>query len=175
MDDDCSQSSVEGCKEQLEAYLLENSVNGPEGVVLHRYLKAVVIDALKHTKDKKELSKTVVGTFSRLLCLGKDPETELPNLQKSLGVGGPCGKILQYGEPTFSCLECALDRTCVMCMDCYNASPHAKEKHNLLVNTSQGCGMCDCGDVEAWKYVSKLSNQLFEDFKIPEIPVSEQV
>lgn len=158
MDNDVSQSHIKQCREQLFKAYNDGSdvINDQNAEKLHWYIKSVLVDALKHEKDKKELSTSVIYTLSCLLCLGKDPETELINLKKNLAVGGPCGKILQYGEPTFSCLECALDKTCVMCMDCYNASPHAKENHNLLVNTSHGCGMCDCGDVEAWKYVSNL-------------------
>ena len=138
----------------FNVYTATDQAVDPEGKVLLQYIKSVLLEALHSGKPQEALSREIVSTLSRLICAGKNPETELPLLKKALGAGGPCGKILQYNEPTFSCLECALDRTCVMCMDCYYASPHHTEKHNLHVNTSHGSGMCDCGDVEAWKYVS---------------------
>ena len=138
----------------FNVYCASDDAVDPDGKVLFQYLKSVLLEALHSGKPHEVLSREILSTLSRLLCDDKDPEVELPRLRQALGAGGPCGKILQYNEPTFSCMECALDRTCVMCMDCYYASPHHAEKHNLHVNTSHGSGMCDCGDEEAWKYVS---------------------
>ena len=78
-------------------------------------------------------------------------------LKEMLGPSGVCGKALGHGEPNFSCLDCATDLTCVMCMECYNASEHCANNHNVAVHTSAGNGMCDCGDKEAWKSVSYIA------------------
>lgn len=144
----------------FSVYTANDQAVDPGGKVLHQYIKSALLNALHTGTPHEALSSEILGTLSRLVCAGKDPQTELPRLKQALGSAGPCGKILQYNEPTFSCLECALDRTCVMCMECYYASPHHSENHNLHVTTSHGSGMCDCGDNEAWKYVS-LSPGIF--------------
>ena len=78
------------------------------------------------------------------------------------------------GEPTYSCRDCGLDPTCVLCVDCFKNSEHGKcrwptTESKLLeiiasgfirykMSTSVGGGYCDCGDTEAWKahpYCSK--------------------
>ena len=70
------------------------------------------------------------------------------------------------GEPTYSCRDCGLDPTCVLCVDCFKNSEHGGhrflESWNQLhlticstsrykMSTSVGGGYCDCGDTEAWK------------------------
>lgn len=138
----------------FQIYTKTDEILDPDKKVLHQYFKSAILHALHDEAAKEALSDNVISTLSSLICGGGNPVTDLPRLKKELGAGGPCGKILQCNDPTFCCLDCALDKTCVMCMECYNASPHAAEKHNLHVNTSRGHGMCDCGDEEAWKYVS---------------------
>uniref|UniRef100_UPI00398E757E E3 ubiquitin-protein ligase UBR2 n=1 Tax=Pristiophorus japonicus TaxID=55135 RepID=UPI00398E757E len=44
---------------------------------------------------------------------------------------------------------CAVDPTCVLCMECFLASVH--REHRYRMTTSGGGGFCDCGDTEAWK------------------------
>ena len=60
-----------------------------------------------------------------------------------------CGKIFRNGDFTYSCRDCGLDPTCVMCSDCFNRSGHVN--HSFKMSQSGGGGTCDCGDVEAWK------------------------
>lgn len=60
-----------------------------------------------------------------------------------------CGKSLGQGEATYSCRDCAVDPTCVMCADCFRQSVH--RQHDYVMATSGGGGCCDCGDAEAWK------------------------
>ena len=83
-------------------------------------------------------------------------------------------QVFKMGEPTYSCRDCGLDPTCVLCVDCFKNSEHGKcrwptTKSKLLeiiasgfirykMSTSVGGGYCDCGDTEAWKahpYCSK--------------------
>jgi len=41
------------------------------------------------------------------------------------------------------------DDTCVMCLDCFNASPSHRDHEVFFYRTRAG-GCCDCGDPEAW-------------------------
>uniref|UniRef100_A0A8C4R8F1 E3 ubiquitin-protein ligase n=1 Tax=Eptatretus burgeri TaxID=7764 RepID=A0A8C4R8F1_EPTBU len=83
------------------------------------------------------------------LC-AEDPETVLSYLSQSSQPPQLCGHVFHMGEPTYSCRECAVDPTCVLCMDCFQQSIH--KTHRYRMNTSSGGGFCDCGDVEAWKH-----------------------
>lgn len=60
-----------------------------------------------------------------------------------------CGRVFKSGEPTYSCRECGMDPTCVLCVSCFKQSAHRNHKYKMA--TSGGGGCCDCGDVEAWK------------------------
>nr|3NY1_A Chain A, E3 ubiquitin-protein ligase UBR1 [Homo sapiens]3NY1_B Chain B, E3 ubiquitin-protein ligase UBR1 [Homo sapiens] len=60
-----------------------------------------------------------------------------------------CGRVFKSGETTYSCRDCAIDPTCVLCMDCFQDSVH--KNHRYKMHTSTGGGFCDCGDTEAWK------------------------
>ncbi|CAB4027333.1 E3 ubiquitin- ligase UBR2 isoform X8 [Paramuricea clavata] len=60
-----------------------------------------------------------------------------------------CGRVFKNSEPTYSCRDCAVDDTCVLCMACFGKSIH--KDHNYRLSTSSGGGCCDCGDEEAWR------------------------
>ncbi|XP_052749909.1 E3 ubiquitin-protein ligase UBR1 isoform X2 [Galleria mellonella] len=60
-----------------------------------------------------------------------------------------CGKVFKQGEPAYSCRECGMDNTCVLCVECFKVSPHRHHKYKM--GQSGGGGCCDCGDTEAWK------------------------
>uniref|UniRef100_A0A674J3P7 E3 ubiquitin-protein ligase n=1 Tax=Terrapene triunguis TaxID=2587831 RepID=A0A674J3P7_9SAUR len=78
----------------------------------------------------------------------EDPDVCLEKLRKC-GVSQLCGKVFKSGETTYSCRDCAIDPTCVLCMDCFQNSIH--KNHRYKMHTSTGGGFCDCGDTEAWK------------------------
>ncbi|XP_060806415.1 E3 ubiquitin-protein ligase UBR1 [Amyelois transitella] len=60
-----------------------------------------------------------------------------------------CGKVFKQGEPAYSCRECGMDNTCVLCVECFKVSAHRHHKYKM--GQSGGGGCCDCGDTEAWK------------------------
>ncbi len=60
-----------------------------------------------------------------------------------------CGVIFLKGDVVYSCKDCGIDNTCVMCALCYKNSCH--ENHDVSFHISEGNGVCDCGDLEAWK------------------------
>uniref|UniRef100_A0A8C3HHS2 E3 ubiquitin-protein ligase n=1 Tax=Chrysemys picta bellii TaxID=8478 RepID=A0A8C3HHS2_CHRPI len=78
----------------------------------------------------------------------EDPDVCLEKLRQC-GVSQLCGKVFKSGETTYSCRDCAIDPTCVLCMDCFQNSIH--KNHRYKMHTSTGGGFCDCGDTEAWK------------------------
>eukprot|EP01135_Chromosphaera_perkinsii_P001327 Nk52_evm54s164 gene=Nk52_evmTU54s164 len=59
-----------------------------------------------------------------------------------------CGHVFSKGEPTYQCIDCGMDATCVLCSECFQNGPH--KSHNYRLSSSHGGGCCDCGDVEAW-------------------------
>ncbi|KAF9824715.1 hypothetical protein SFRURICE_010322 [Spodoptera frugiperda] len=60
-----------------------------------------------------------------------------------------CGRVFKQGDPAYSCRECGMDNTCVLCVECFKVSAHRHHKYKM--GQSSGGGCCDCGDTEAWK------------------------
>ncbi|XP_038072010.1 E3 ubiquitin-protein ligase UBR2-like isoform X2 [Patiria miniata] len=82
------------------------------------------------------------------ICNG-DPSLVFQQLKKTDNPPQLCGRVFKMGEPTYSCRDCAMDPTCVLCIECFQKSKH--KTHRYRMNTSGGGGYCDCGDIEAWK------------------------
>ncbi|XP_072031414.1 E3 ubiquitin-protein ligase UBR2-like isoform X2 [Amphiura filiformis] len=91
---------------------------------------------------------TLLAALEWYICNG-DPDIVFQQLKKTDVPPQFCGRVFKMGEPTYSCRDCAMDPTCVLCIDCFQKSPH--KAHRYRMNTSGGGGYCDCGDVEAWK------------------------
>ena len=81
--------------------------------------------------------------------LGDNANTFLKKLRLEGSTSAVCGKVFKIGEPTYSCRECGMDPTCVLCVNCFKQSAHRYHKYKM--STSGGGGCCDCGDEEAWK------------------------
>lgn len=99
--------------------------------------------------DVDRAKRLLFTTIEEFICNGGDPTTVLQNIG---GVERPpsvCGRVFKVGEPTYSCRECGMDNTCVLCVDCFKQSEHRHHKYKM--GTSSGGGCCDCGDTEAWK------------------------
>uniref|UniRef100_A0A4W3KE82 E3 ubiquitin-protein ligase n=1 Tax=Callorhinchus milii TaxID=7868 RepID=A0A4W3KE82_CALMI len=95
---------------------------------------------------------------------GEAPEDGFAKLQENKSSSQLCGRVFKGGETTYSCRDCAIDPTCVLCMDCFQSSVH--RNHRYKMNCSYGGGLCDCGDVEAWKtgpFCTKHEPGLSED------------
>ncbi|XP_063058960.1 E3 ubiquitin-protein ligase UBR1 [Engraulis encrasicolus] len=81
---------------------------------------------------------------------GEDPRRGMEKLQQSGAAGAQqCGRVFKEGETVYSCRDCAIDPSCVLCMDCFQNSIH--KGHRYKMHASSGGGFCDCGDLEAWK------------------------
>ncbi|KAI6068262.1 E3 ubiquitin-protein ligase [Aix galericulata] len=98
-------------------------------------------------KQEEMVQAAILYPLERYL-FGEDPDTFLEKLQQS-GTSQLCGKVFKGGETTYSCRDCAVDPTCVLCMDCFQNSIH--KNHRYKMHSSTGGGFCDCGDTEAWK------------------------
>uniref|UniRef100_A0A5F8H9W7 E3 ubiquitin-protein ligase n=1 Tax=Monodelphis domestica TaxID=13616 RepID=A0A5F8H9W7_MONDO len=90
----------------------------------------------------------LLGPMEWYLC-GEDPAFGFPKLEQANKPSHLCGRVFKVGEPTYSCRDCAVDPTCVLCMECFLGSIH--REHRYRMTTSGGGGFCDCGDTEAWK------------------------
>ncbi|KAL2098615.1 hypothetical protein ACEWY4_005095 [Coilia grayii] len=60
-----------------------------------------------------------------------------------------CGRVSRSGETIYSCRDCVLDPTCVMCQDCFQYSIHSR--HNFKKRVSNGGTACNCGEVDVWR------------------------
>ncbi|KAM8720480.1 hypothetical protein ACLKA7_006514 [Drosophila subpalustris] len=98
---------------------------------------------------KESLAKEEIIDVMVEFMLGDNPKTALEKLQLEGNTATVCGKVFKNGEPTYSCRECGVDPTCVLCVNCFKRSAHRFHKYKM--SSSGGGGCCDCGDDEAWK------------------------
>ncbi|XP_043930148.1 E3 ubiquitin-protein ligase UBR1 [Protopterus annectens] len=99
-------------------------------------------------QDDEQVQHSLLAPIEWFL-FGEEPAKGLEKLQQSGSCSQICGRVFRSGETTYSCRDCALDPTCVLCMNCFQNSIH--KSHRYKMNTSCGGGYCDCGDIEAWK------------------------
>uniref|UniRef100_A0AAY4AXF0 E3 ubiquitin-protein ligase n=1 Tax=Denticeps clupeoides TaxID=299321 RepID=A0AAY4AXF0_9TELE len=104
----------------------------------------------KTQEEEQEVQQRILHPLEWFL-FGEEPEAGLGKLQQGSGGSGSqlCGRVFKEGETVYSCRDCAIDPTCVLCMDCFQSSVH--KGHRYKMHASSGGGFCDCGDVEAWK------------------------
>ncbi|KAH8387185.1 hypothetical protein KR093_005434 [Drosophila rubida] len=98
---------------------------------------------------KESLAKEEIIDVMVEFMLGDNPVSALEKLQLEGNTATVCGKVFKNGEPTYSCRECGVDPTCVLCVNCFKRSAHRFHKYKM--SSSGGGGCCDCGDDEAWK------------------------
>lgn len=105
-------------------------------------------NCLNFNFNEDEATRMLLNPLEEFICNG-DPATVLQELSQFDKPQTVCGKVFKMGEPTYSCRECGMDNTCVLCVDCFKKSEHRHHKYKM--GTSSGGGCCDCGDIEAWK------------------------
>lgn len=98
--------------------------------------------------NEEKAQRVLFSPLEEFICNG-DPPTVLAQLSKLENPPSVCGRVFKMGEPTYSCRECGMDNTCVLCVDCFKKSEHRFHKYKMGTSTGGGC--CDCGDKEAWK------------------------
>ncbi|CAN7938536.1 unnamed protein product, partial [Ixodes hexagonus] len=104
---------------------------------------------LSLTYDEAALKHTLLDSLERFVCGTSDPRGYFEELRRLESPPTLCGRVFKSGEPTYSCRDCGLDPTCVLCVDCFKSSAHKNHKYKMSM--SCGGGYCDCGDLEAWK------------------------
>ncbi|KAM4624786.1 E3 ubiquitin-protein ligase UBR1 [Polymixia lowei] len=121
---------------------------------LLRYLKEQVpqiyyLDTESNPQEEEELVQRCLLYPLECFLFGEDPQEGLEKLKQGSASSQLCGRVFKEGETVYSCRDCAIDPTCVLCMDCFQDSVH--KGHRYKMHASSGGGFCDCGDVEAWK------------------------
>ncbi|CAG2101484.1 unnamed protein product [Medioppia subpectinata] len=107
-------------------------------------------DCLNIHYDEIEAKDQLIAPLERFITGVRTPQTIFSKLSQTDDPPTLCGRIFKSGEPTYSCRDCGLDPTCVLCVDCFRNSTH--KNHRYKMGTSNGgSGFCDCGDREAWK------------------------
>uniref|UniRef100_A0A8C5B1J1 E3 ubiquitin-protein ligase n=1 Tax=Gadus morhua TaxID=8049 RepID=A0A8C5B1J1_GADMO len=106
------------------------------------------LDTVLDPQEEERVQKCLLHPLECFL-FGEDPEEGLAKLKQGSESSGICGRVFKEGETVYSCRDCAIDPTCVLCMDCFQESVH--KGHRYKMHASSGGGFCDCGDLEAWK------------------------
>lgn len=105
-------------------------------------------DCLDWMFNEELAQKQLYNTLEEFICNG-DPSVLIKQFSQMDTPPSVCGRAFKLGEPTYSCRECGLDCTCVLCVDCFKQSEHRHHKYKMGMSNGGGC--CDCGDTEAWK------------------------
>ncbi|XP_022906723.2 E3 ubiquitin-protein ligase UBR2 [Onthophagus taurus] len=98
--------------------------------------------------NEDEASRKLFQPLEEFICNG-DPVAVWQQLTEKDKKPSVCGRVFKHGEPTYSCRECGMDNTCVLCVNCFKKSEHRNHKYKMGASCGGGC--CDCGDTEAWK------------------------
>ncbi|CAB1335236.1 unnamed protein product, partial [Coregonus sp. 'balchen'] len=101
----------------------------------------VVEQVESNPQEEEEVMQTRLLQPLECFLFEEDPQAGMEKLQQ--------GCASKEGETVYSCRDCAIDSTCVLCMDCFQDSVH--KGHRYKMHASSGGGFCDCGDWEAWK------------------------
>ncbi|XP_022244280.1 E3 ubiquitin-protein ligase UBR2-like isoform X1 [Limulus polyphemus] len=107
------------------------------------------MNCLNITFDEGLAKQVLFTPLERFICGCNETEKVFEEIKKIDSLPMLCGRVFKSREPTYSCRDCALDPTCVLCMDCFKNSAH--NTHRYKMSMSGGGGYCDCGDEEAWK------------------------
>lgn len=85
--------------------------------------------------DEELAQKILFNVLEEFICNGSLSSflSKLSEMDKPSSV---CGRVFKLGEPTYSCRECGMDNTCVLCVDCFKNSDHKFHKYKM--GTSQG-------------------------------------
>uniref|UniRef100_A0A8C8BDV7 E3 ubiquitin-protein ligase n=1 Tax=Otus sunia TaxID=257818 RepID=A0A8C8BDV7_9STRI len=138
------------CQLQASKWLQANDLQKEVYQHLAYYVPKIYCRGPNPAPQREDLlaQHVLLGPMEWYLC-GEDPAFGFPKLEQANKPSHLCGRVFKVGEPTYSCRDCAVDPTCVLCMECFLGSIH--REHRYRMTTSGGGGFCDCGDTEAWK------------------------
>lgn len=115
------------------------------------------------TYDDELIYKRLIGPLEQFIFDAPEDKVGpiLEQLRKLKQPSKVCRKVLKTGDVLFSCNDCGLDETCVVCIDCFHKSAH--KNHNYKMSNTDGGGCCDCGDHEAWRQNPACSDHQAND------------
>ncbi len=73
--------------------------------------------------DEEAVRSLIMAPLERFLLNG-EPQEELARLSSLNQPPAQCGKVFKFGNLSYSCKDCSLDATCVLCADCFKNSEH---------------------------------------------------
>lgn len=76
-------------------------------------------NCLAITFDEVAARNVLFTPLERFLTGVNTPESVFHRLKKVDDPPMLCGRVFKSGEPTYSCRDCGLDPTCVLCVDCF--------------------------------------------------------
>lgn len=76
-------------------------------------------DCLNINYDEDAAKVKLFESMERFIAHSDQPETVLSSLKLLDHPPMLCGRVFKGGEPTYSCRDCSLDPTCVLCVDCF--------------------------------------------------------
>lgn len=131
----------------------DDTIRNEEHYVLNNDQETWFNENISRIHLNKETSKEI---HNKIIdnCFGTSSDESVEAFLSSIFAGESsggtrvCGKILTSKDVAFKCLDCELDPTCIICLECFEKGNHKGHRIFLKKNVS---GMCDCGDLEAWK------------------------
>lgn len=87
-------------------------------------------NSLDWSYDEAKAQEVLFDTLEQFICNG-DPQEVLTKLSQLDSPPSVCGRVFKMGEPTYSCRECGMDPTCVLCVDCFKQSAHRHHKYKM--------------------------------------------
>lgn len=130
------------------------------------FVTVFCIFSARFSFDEQGTKNAILDELEEFI-FGDNPQMVLAKIRSEESSSTICGHVFKINEPFYSCRECGMDPTCVLCVNCFKQSAHRRHKYKM--GTSAGGGCCDCGDTEAWKQdsscdehkVSVLQLQMF--------------
>ena len=85
--------------------------------------------------EEDDVQKYFFDVLEKFLCGGDDPKEMFKKLSSLNSPQTTCGKVFKVGEPTYSCRDCGLDPTCVLCVDCFKVRCSVTKTFQCKQNT----------------------------------------
>ena len=83
-------------------------------------------------REDRKARRLLFRPMEALMC-GGDPDLILRELKEKDNPPNVCGRVFKMGEPTYSCRDCGVDPTCVLCINCFQNSAHNTHRYKVFV------------------------------------------
>ena len=88
--------------------------------------------------EEDDVQKYFFDVLEKFLCNG-EPKEMFKKLSSLNSPQTQCGKVFKQGEPTYSCRDCGLDPTCVLCVDCFKVKTRKLRTKNCSILIPTKC------------------------------------